>query len=264
MSKPVKVAEVLLESLQSTDRLSDGAQRAFGSYYPHLRNDPDYWLTTAESAYQFIYAYLEKNPGAEILDVGCGVGTESLTFARRGARVRAIDVTPESLACARERAQLLAGAEVDVTFENLNVLDLPGDARFDALWLNQSFHHLEPRAQVMDKLAALLRPGGHLFISETNAASPIVQLLLFRHRGWNTIRRYQDETGAWRMYGRERVTTARALVRGFCARGLQCAGVRHYKVFPNSRRYSVAEQYARRLTLPSAFYANYIVEFIKN
>src|SRR5438270_6173946 len=50
--------------------------------------------------------------GQRVLDVACGTGVVAVTCARRGARVSALDLTPELLETARENAQL-GGVEID-------------------------------------------------------------------------------------------------------------------------------------------------------
>ncbi|MDR3177110.1 MAG: class I SAM-dependent methyltransferase [Desulfovibrio sp.] len=42
--------------------------------------------------------------GARVLDIGCGAGRHALAFARRGAQVTGLDISPEMIACAGENA----------------------------------------------------------------------------------------------------------------------------------------------------------------
>src|SRR5215831_16087418 len=44
--------------------------------------------------------------GARLLEIGCGMGTDLLQFARSGARCTAIDLTPRSIEITRERFAL--------------------------------------------------------------------------------------------------------------------------------------------------------------
>lgn len=52
-----------------------------------------------------------------VLDVGCGIGSDSIAFARAGARVRGIDLDPMRIAMARLNAQAL-GLEIEFDVEN--------------------------------------------------------------------------------------------------------------------------------------------------
>ena len=49
--------------------------------------------------------------GQRVLDVACGTGVVAITAARAGARASGLDLTPELLARARERADADAGFE---------------------------------------------------------------------------------------------------------------------------------------------------------
>src|SRR5688572_7674773 len=52
------------------------------------------------------FADFEKWRGKTVLEVGCGIGTDTINFARAGAFVTAIDLSSESLALARRRAEV--------------------------------------------------------------------------------------------------------------------------------------------------------------
>jgi len=257
------VAEFLAETIETKHRLAPQSWRVIEDYYPGLGTNPSYYSQSMELAYAFIYQFIASNQGCSILDVGCGVGTESLAFARMGARVQGIDVTAEYLSCANERLQLLRRESLPVEFQYANVLDLQPPQPFDAIWLNQAYHHLEPRKAVVAKLAGLVRRGGMVLVSDTNAANPLVQLIFFRHRGFQTVREYRDPNGILRAYGRERVTTVRGVVKAFAEHGFHHAGHFHYKVFPNSPRFAQCEALAKRVRLPHVFYANYTLALIK-
>jgi hypothetical protein len=47
--------------------------------------------------------------------------------------------------------------------------------------------HLEPRADVVAKLARLVVPGGHVVFSEANGWNPLLQAFLFKLRGTKTM-----------------------------------------------------------------------------
>ena len=49
------------------------------------------------------FAQFERWRGRRVLEIGCGIGTDSINFARHGAEVTVIDVSSESLALCRRR-----------------------------------------------------------------------------------------------------------------------------------------------------------------
>lgn len=113
-------------------------------------------LTTPVAARLIKWANLRS--GQSILDVGCGTGVVAITAARLGARVNAVDLTPELLEGARENAKI---AEVKIDFREADVEALPfGDGEFDAV-LSQFGHMFAPRPNVaIAEMLRVLKPGG--------------------------------------------------------------------------------------------------------
>lgn len=98
--------------------------------------------------------------GQQVLDVGTGTGVAAITAARMGARVAAVDPTPELLGEARENARV---AQVDVDFREAGAEELPfRDEEFDVV-LSHFGHMFAPRAQgAADEMLRVLKPGGVL------------------------------------------------------------------------------------------------------
>lgn len=61
------------------------------------------------------FAQFERWKGKRVLEVGCGIGTDTVNFARAGAYVTAVDLSDHSLAVARQRA-VVFGLEDRITF----------------------------------------------------------------------------------------------------------------------------------------------------
>ncbi|MCI0400584.1 MAG: class I SAM-dependent methyltransferase [Gammaproteobacteria bacterium] len=183
-----------------------------------------------------VMAFLERIPRANVLEVGCGCGTESLWLALHGASITAIDLKPERMGVARARQQVLADLlerTIPCNFRLASILDLDGSELYDLIWMEQTFHHLEPRAQVVDHLAALLKPGGYLVISEANALNPFLQLHLLFRRGVRTVDTFVAKDGTEHPYGVERVITATGLTRLFDRRGVKRRVLRYFRVLPS-------------------------------
>ena len=76
----------------------------------------------------------DKHPGAKLLEVGCGMGTDLLQFARGGAICTGVDLTPRSIEISRRRFDLY---EVPGTFLITDGEKLPfADNSFDVVYSN--------------------------------------------------------------------------------------------------------------------------------
>ncbi|QHP72775.1 class I SAM-dependent methyltransferase [Bradyrhizobium sp. LCT2] len=101
--------------------------------------------------------------GQRLLDVGCGTGVVAITAARRGAKVRGLDLSPVLIERAREHAQLV---NLDVDFVDGDAESLPyGDNEFDVV-LSQFGHMFAPRPDVaIGEMLRVLKPGGTIAFS---------------------------------------------------------------------------------------------------
>jgi 2-polyprenyl-6-hydroxyphenyl methylase/3-demethylubiquinone-9 3-methyltransferase len=105
--------------------------------------------------------------GAQVLDVGCGGGLLSEALAGEGAQVTAIDLAPELVKVARLHG-LETGAKVDYRLQSAESLAAEMPSRFDAVTCMEMLEHVPDPAAIIDACAALLKPGGRLFLSTLN------------------------------------------------------------------------------------------------
>lgn len=105
--------------------------------------------------------FAQVGPGDTVLDVGTGTGVVALTAARAGARVTALDLTPELLAQARENARI-ARCD-DIAWAEGDAEQLPyADASFDVV-LSQFGHMFAPRPEAaIAQMRRVLKPSGRI------------------------------------------------------------------------------------------------------
>jgi len=114
-------------------------------------------------------------PGVRVLDVGSGIGGAAFHLARKyGALVTGIDLAPEMVEIARERAREEDGPG-GVTFLLGDILTTPLGL-FDVIWSRDALMHVPDKPRLFSRLHDLLEPGGRLVITDyargTSEGSP--------------------------------------------------------------------------------------------
>lgn len=116
----------------------------------------------------FLADVLGLQPGARVLDLGCGTGRHAVPLALRGCQVVGVDLSETLLGQARALARR-RGA--DVTWQRRDMRDLGGLGPFDAcVCLYTAFGYLGDAgdAQVLAAVHDVLAPGGALVLDVTN------------------------------------------------------------------------------------------------
>jgi len=134
----------------------------------HWGRRPCDWAELAEPANEALFAEvlsrLELGPGVRLLDIGCGSGYAARLAAALGATVTGIDITPELLAIARERAP-----DAQFVEGEMDALPFP-DAAFDAAVGFNAFPFAEDPVTAVREAARVTRPGG--LVAATTFAEP--------------------------------------------------------------------------------------------
>ncbi|MCF8383020.1 MAG: bifunctional demethylmenaquinone methyltransferase/2-methoxy-6-polyprenyl-1,4-benzoquinol methylase UbiE [Chlorobium sp.] len=118
----------------------------------------NYWRATTTARAKKLLA---GNPAPRILDVATGTGDLAASMAKiPGAKVTALDLSPEMLVIARRKYP-------DITFHEGYAEKLPFEtASFDVVSAGFGVRNFENLEQGMREFHRVLKPGGHAFIIE--------------------------------------------------------------------------------------------------
>jgi SAM-dependent methyltransferase len=119
----------------------------------HLHDD--WWYGGTDKFLSFL------EPGASILDAGCGSGHKSKYFVDKGFDVTAIDFSEEMVNITKSQVPQVEAFIRDIT----KPLDL--NKTFDAVFLQAVLLHI-PKAQVLEVLknvTSVLKSGGYFYVA---------------------------------------------------------------------------------------------------
>jgi SAM-dependent methyltransferase len=97
-----------------------------------------------------------------LLEIGCGIGVDSIQLAQRGYRVTAVDLTENALEIARQFAAR-RGVEIDFRLGNAEKLDF-ADGSFDVVYSFGVLHHTPDIERSVAEVHRVLGPGGRAYV----------------------------------------------------------------------------------------------------
>jgi SAM-dependent methyltransferase len=125
-------------------------------------------------------ASFEDWSGRDVLDVGCGMATDGLQFARAGARYTGVDFSPRVVSLASQRFEL-EGCQGG--FVQASASDLPfADDSFDLVFSHGVIHHLPATREAVEEFRRVLRPGGLaiVMVYHRNSLNYWINIMLVR------------------------------------------------------------------------------------
>jgi 2-polyprenyl-3-methyl-5-hydroxy-6-metoxy-1,4-benzoquinol methylase len=120
------------------------------------------------------FADFQRWSGKKVLEIGCGIGTDTINFARAGAQVTTVDLSEKSMELARQRAAVF-GLEDRIRF-------CPGNAEqlstfvpvepYDLIYSFGVIHHTPHPEAVLEQLRQYTRPG------------TTIKIMVYHRRSW--------------------------------------------------------------------------------
>lgn len=131
--------------------------------------------------------------GKKLLEVGCGIGTDLVRFARGGADVTAVDLSATAIARARQNV-VQAGVSADLRVGNGEALPF-AEGSFDVVYGHGVLQYTAEPRRMVEECRRVLRPGGEAIfmvynrISWLNSLSKIMKVSL-EHEDAPVLRKY--------------------------------------------------------------------------
>ncbi|MEU3337639.1 class I SAM-dependent methyltransferase [Streptomyces sp. NPDC002144] len=151
-----------------------GAAEVYRSWAPHYDAPGNQMIDVEQPV---VRRLLDGLPVGTALDAACGTGRHTAHLHGLGHRVIGVDASPEMLARARERLPDVGFLQAD-----LHRLPLPDDA-VDTVVCTLALTHVPELAPVLAEFARVLRPGGHLVISDAHLTGSYLWPTLPRRPG---------------------------------------------------------------------------------
>jgi len=112
------------------------------------------------------FAEFEKWKGKKVLEIGCGIGTDTINFARNGAQVTAVDLTEKALEMTRKRAEVFGVADrvraIQANAEQISE-SVPVES-YDLVYSFGVIHHTPSPERVLEEIRKYVTPSTTLKI----------------------------------------------------------------------------------------------------
>jgi SAM-dependent methyltransferase len=134
------------------------------------------------------FAGFPRWKGRRVLEIGCGLGTDTVSFARAGAQVTAVELSDESAALARQRLDVYGLSDrVMIHVGNAeNLPDLLTPQTFDLVYSFGVIHHSPHPQRIVEHLRRYMTPASEL------------RLMVYARVSYKLFRTMKDD-GVWDM-----------------------------------------------------------------
>ena len=149
-----------------------GSHVDFYKYYEQQSLTPqtlERFRTACETLLR-VYGPLPEGRSLDVLDIGCGAGTQSRFWIQSGHRYWGVDINEPLIQLARRR---MAEQGVDARFDVGSATALPcGDETVDICQMPELLEHVANWQGCLNEAVRVLRPGGLLFVSTSSKLCP--------------------------------------------------------------------------------------------
>lgn len=122
------------------------------------------------------FAEFEKWRGKKVLEIGCGIGTDTINFSRAGAQVTAIDLSEKSLEIAHKRSEV---NNQNIKFYQGNAEDLdkivPVEP-YDLIYSFGAIHHAANPEQILNQIKKYTSP------------NTVIKIMVYHKFSWKVLR----------------------------------------------------------------------------
>lgn len=123
------------------------------------------------------FAEFEKWRGKKVLEIGCGIGTDTINFAKHGAQVTAIELSECSLLIAKERAQVY-GLDKNISFYLGNaekLTQIVPQEPYDLIYSFGVIHHTPNPEKIIEQMSYYVHP------------ESIVKIMIYHKYSWKVL-----------------------------------------------------------------------------
>jgi SAM-dependent methyltransferase len=201
------------ETIEGNPFLNNEEQLMLQKHYPIMMNSERYKPNLVANIYANRRSYaikeiLEKECPV-IFDAGCGFGSESFLFASLGAKVLAVDHSPEQIEIAKKRQKFYEdnfSKELDITFVVADLEEYEPETRNISLtWLASVLAAIRNQDAFLKRTYDTTRVGGKIMITDMNLLNPFFLFKEWRRRKRAMVENpgFARQASFWRMFRRK-------------------------------------------------------------
>ena len=164
-----------------------------------LQRDSIMFKSVSSNAFDMLHPI----PGQTILDVGCGLGLDAITFAEKGSKVIGLDASKTAISKAWNNVALhkhkdtsnnnknqhrqLSGQSTSTPLLNIlfqqgliqDVVSLFGTLSFDGIHVSRVLEHVDDPRESLRRLSSILKHGGRIVVAEPDWQTLTIVGLVF-------------------------------------------------------------------------------------